>query len=120
MSLLSEAMKTCVMLNETEVSDGRGGHVLTWTEGTAFEAAVVLDSSIQAKVALASGVTGIYTVTTSRSVNLQYHDVFRRGDGMVFRVTSNGDDKSTPESAALDMRCVSAEEWTFPTGDSHG
>ena len=37
--------------------------------------------------------------------------VRRASDGKIFRVTSDGDDKRTPRSAALNMRNVSAEEW---------
>lgn len=120
MSLLSEAMTKCVMIDKTTSSDGRGGVVPTWTDGAEFRAAVVLDSSVEAKIALASGVRGIYTVTTNKSINLQYHDVFRRlEDGKVFRVTSDGDDKKTPASARLNMRQVSAEEWEIPTEASN-
>ena len=58
-----------------------------------------------------------YTITTGKAVNLQYHDVFRRvRDGKIFRVTSDGDDKHTPASAALNMRQVTAEEWELPHG----
>ena len=114
MSLLTEALETCTMLDKTTVSDGRGGFDTAWQEGATFDAAIVLDASTQAKIAMAQGVTGIYTVTTRKSVNLQYHDVFRReSDGKVFRVTSDGDDKKTPASAGLNMRNVSAEEWSF-------
>jgi hypothetical protein len=67
---------------------------------------------MQARVAAVQGVTALYTVTTEKNINLQYHDVFRRAsDGKVFRVTSDGDDKKTPASASLNMRQVSAEEW---------
>ena len=63
--------------------------------------------------ALAEGVTGVYTVTTAKNVNLQFHDVFKRlSDGKVFRVKTDGDDKKTPKSAGLNMRQVRAEEWT--------
>lgn len=117
MSLLYESMAECVMLDKTTSSDGRGGVISTWRDGAEFNAAIVLDLSTEGKVALAAGVTGVYTVTTNRSVNLQYHDVFRRAsDGKVFRVTSDGDDKKTPLSAGLDMRQVSAEEWKLPAG----
>jgi hypothetical protein len=59
-------------------------------------------------------VTGLYTITTAKNINLQFHDVFRRDeDQKVFRVTSDGDDKHTPDSAGLNMRQVSAEEWTL-------
>lgn len=117
MSLLSEAMESCVMLDKVTQSDGRGGIITSWTDGAAFNAAVVLDSSMEARTAEAQGVTAVYTVTTQRGINLQYHDVFRReSDGKLFRVKSDGDDKKTPQSAHLNMRQVSAEEWELPTG----
>lgn len=110
--LLQESMEDCVMLNKQTSSDGYGGYITTWTDGAEFKAAIVLDTSIEAKMAEQQGVTGIYTITTSRALNLQYHDVFRRTrDGKIFRVTSDGDDKLTPASATLDMRQVSGEEF---------
>lgn len=116
MSLLNEAMTACQFINRTRVSDGEGGTVTTWTDGAEFEAAIVLDNSIEAKTAQAQGVTDVYTVTTAKSLVLEYHEVFKRlADGKVFRVTSDGDDKATPNSATLNMRQVSAEEWTLPT-----
>lgn len=112
MSLLSDAYETVVMIDKVTVADGRGGFETRWQDGAEFKAAVVLDSSMQARVAEKAGVTALYTITTNRSINLQYHDVFRRKrDGKVFRVTSDGDDKLTPPSSTLDMRQVTAEEW---------
>lgn len=112
MSLLSEAMEACVLLNKQTTADGYGGYISTYTDGAEFQAAIVFDTSIEARVAEAQGVTSRYTVTTSRSMMLEYHDVFRRiRDGKLFRVTSDGDDKFTPMSAGLDMRQVTAEEW---------
>lgn len=117
MSLLTEAMAPCVMLDRTTESDGYGGIITVWNDGAAFEAAIVIDSSMQARTAAVQGVTSLYTVTTRKALNLQYHDVFRRvSDGKIFRVTSDGDDKKTPGSAALNMRQVSAEEWSLPNG----
>lgn len=111
MSLLSDAMTTCVILNKQTEADGYGGYITTWTDGAEFKAAIVLDSSMEARIGEKQGVTALYTVTTSRALNLQYHDVFRRvEDGKIFRVTSDGDDKKAPKSAGLDMRQVSAEE----------
>ena len=116
MSLLSEAMTTCVILNKQTEADGYGGYITTWVDGAEFKAAIVLDSSMQARIGEKQGVTALYTVTTTKALNLQYHDVFRRvEDGKIFRVTSDGDDKKTPASATLDMRQVSAEEWSLAT-----
>ena len=118
MSLLSEAMETCTMIDKTTVSDGRGGYETSWVDGASIKAAIVLNSSLEARRAEAQGVTALYTITTSKGVNLQYHDVLRReSDGKIFRVKSDGDDDKTPASARLNMRQVSAEEWQLPIGD---
>lgn len=117
MSLLDSAMESCTILDKVTTSDGYGGYNVTWTDGAEFVAAIVLDTSMQARIAEKSGVTAMYTVTIKKIMNLQYHDVFRReSDGKIFRVTSDGDDKHTPASAGLDMRQVTAEEWTLNGG----
>lgn len=114
MSLLSDAMETCVLMNKQTVADGYGGYITTYVEGASFQAAIVFDTSIEARTAEKQGVTSLYTVTTPRSLTLEYHDVFKRArDEKIFRVTSDGDDKYTPQSATLDMRQVTAEEWTL-------
>ena len=118
MSLLHEAMENCIIMDKRTVSDGRGGYESQWVDGAEIKAAVVFDSSMEARRAEAQGVTALYTVTTAKNVNLQYHDVLRReSDGKIFRVTSDGDDKHTPASAGLNMRQVTAEEWALPTGE---
>lgn len=113
MTLLDDAMEKCVILNKQTGLDDYGGFVNTWTEGAVFNAAVTFDTSIQARVAEVQGVHSLYTVTTARNVMLRYNDVFRRlSDDKLFRVTSDGDDKTTPKSAGLNMRQVTAEELT--------
>ena len=114
MSLLTESMEDCTMIDKTTASDGYGGYTTKWVDGAPFKSATVLDTSMEARTAEKAGVTALYTVTTLKNINLQYHDVFRRErDGKIFRVTSDGDDKHTPESAGLNMRQVTAEEWTL-------
>lgn len=123
MGLLDDYMENCVMIDKTSVSDGRGGFDYAFVDGAEFQAAITLDNSIQAKIAEQQGVTGIYSVTTQKSINLQYHDIFKRvSDGKIFRATSDGDDNKTPVSATLNMRQVSAEEYTLPSTvpDSYG
>lgn len=118
MSLLSESMEECVMLNKQSVPDGYGGRIDTWVESDfSFNAAIVFDTSIEARAAQAQGVTSLYTITTERGITLEYHEVFKRKrDEKIFRVTSDGDDRYTPKSATLDMRQVTAEEWSLPNG----
>lgn len=117
MSLRDEAFESYIIMNKQTVSDGYGGYITTWVEGAKIKVAMQFNSSIEAKVADAQGVSSVYTLTTRKNVNLQYHDVLRRvRDGKIFRVTSDGDDLFTPESASLDMRNVDAEEWELPNG----
>lgn len=116
MSLLDEAMESYIMLDKVSVDDGYGGTVSTWREGAKIQGAMVFNTSIEARVAGAQGVTSVYTLTVSRKVSLEYHDVLRRiRDGKIFRVTSDGDDSYTPQSAGLDMRQVTCEEWVLPS-----
>lgn len=119
MSLLSQAMENCIILDKRTTADGYGGYITSWVEGAEFQAAIVLDTSMQARVAEKQGVTALYTITTNKAINLQYHDVFKRSsDNKIFRVTSDGDDKKTPSSASLNMRQVSAEEWVLNDGQN--
>ena len=115
MSLLDVVTEQFQMLDKTTVDDGIGGYERQWVAGAKFYAALSLDDSTQAQVAMAQGVKGVYTVATKRSVNLQFHDVFQRlSDGKIFRCLTDGDDKKTPATAGLDMRTVRAEEWVLP------
>ena len=111
MSLLQEAMEKCIYIDKTTKPDGYGSVQPVWTEGAEFIAAIVFNTSIEARRAAQEGVTSLYTVTTPRSITLQFNTIFKRlSDGKLFRVTSDGDDKYTPASATLDMRQVTAEE----------
>lgn len=115
MSLLSEAMETFVIIDRVTGPDGYGGIETSWVDGASFIATATFDTSMEARIADQQGVTSMYTITTEKAVNLQYHDVVRRvSDGKIFRVTSDGDDKKTPNSAKLNMRQVTAEEWELP------
>lgn len=114
MSLLDELMVNCTMIDIRTISDGEGGFDKTYTDGASFKCACTLDTSTAARVAESQGVKNLYTATTPKNVNLQFHNIFRREeDGKIFRVTSDGDDKKTPNSASLDMRQVSCEEWSL-------
>lgn len=116
MSLMDEFKYPVCFMEKTRVPDGAGGFKTTWTQGAKFVASITLDTSIEARVAEKQGVTNLYTINTSKKVMLEYHDVLRRlYDGKIFRVTSDGDDKFTPDSSTLDIRQVTAEEWSLPT-----
>jgi SPP1 family predicted phage head-tail adaptor len=112
MSLLDDFAEDCVMIDKTSVSDGYGGITYKWVDGAEFKASIVLSSPQEVIAAQQSGTKGMYNVITNKNINLQYHNVFRRlKDGKVFRVTTDGDDNATPNSAQLNARKVEAEEW---------
>lgn len=112
MNLIESMMDKCVIMNKSKVSDGEGGTITTWTEGAEIEAAITLDTTMQARIAEKEGVRSVYTITTSRSVHLEFHDVIKRlSDGAIFRSTSDGNDKKSPKVSTLDMAQVTAERW---------
>ena len=115
MNLLQESMEDCIMQDKISVEDGYGGFYTVYQDGAKFSAAVVLDNSMQSRIAEKEGVTALYTITTEKNINLQFHDVLKRvSDSKIFRILSDGDDKKTPKNALLNMRQVAAEEWSIP------
>ena len=89
MSLLSESMESCVMMDKTTVPDGYGGFSVAYVQGALFQAAIVLENSIQARVALEEGMKSIYTITTEKTE--------RRKDGSIVKtiIEINGNQKKT-------------------------
>lgn len=113
--LMNDYVEDCTLLERSRVSDGEGGWLNRWVDGMTFQAAITHDSTLQARVAESEGMTATYTVTTEKSMPLDFHDVFRReSDGQIFRVLSDGTDKVTPKSATFQVSQVSAEEWVLP------
>lgn len=112
MSLIDNMMESCVIMNKAKVPDGQGGFITTWTDGAEIMVAITHDTSIQALRAESEGVTSTYTLTTKKTNVLEFHDVIKRlSDNVTFRVTSNGDDKKSPNVSTLNMSQVTAERW---------
>lgn len=115
MSLLESAYEPFTILNKAIVDDGYGGVKTVYVDGVAIQGAIVYGMSSQMRIARAMGVTASYTLTVKKNIQLDYHTVLRReSDGKIFRLTSNSDDKKTPEEAALNMRQYEAEEFILP------
>lgn len=122
MSLLDEAMVDVRFIDKATVPDGYGGVQPSWKDGAEFQAAIVIDSSMEARRAEQEGVKSLYTITTKKAVILTYGEIIQRiSDGQYFRITSNGNDDHTPASASLDMRQVTAEALkALPDGRDNG
>lgn len=112
--LMNDFGEACTLLEKVRTPDGEGGWVPVWTDGMEFTAAITHDTTLQARVAEADGMKSTYTVTTDKAMPLEFHDVFRReSDGQIFRVTSDGTDKRTPDRASFQVSQVNAEEWSL-------
>lgn len=114
MSLIDAFMTPCCFMDKQRTPDGEGGFITSYKEGAKLEAAIVLDQSLAARVAEKEGVKNLYTITTRKTVTLEFHDVIKRlSDGAYFRITSDGTDKSSPniQNSLLDIRQVTAERW---------
>jgi hypothetical protein len=112
MSLVDNAMELTIIMDKRTIPDGYGGYKTIYTEGAEIMVAYSFDTSTEARIAAQQGVENRYTLTTKRSINLQYHDVVKRvKDGKIFRITSSGDDNYTPNTSGLDLRQVEAEQW---------
>lgn len=112
MSLIDSMMELFVLLEKKRTSDGEGGWITEWSDGIRFNAALTLDTTMQARIAQAQGVVNAYTITVNKGVELEYHDVIRREkDGQTFRITSDSTDKVSPAQSSLNIAQASAEKW---------
>lgn len=115
MALFESFYEPCVLMEKKRVSDGEGGWVTSWEDGIEFEAAIVLDTTMTARVAESEGMKSVYTVTANTNIAFDFHDVFKRlEDGKIFRVTSDPTDKTTPDVASFQFEQVTAEVWELP------
>lgn len=119
MDLITEAMEDTYIMDKRSVLNEYGGTDSYYEEGALIKVAYTLDTSTAARIAAQEGIKNRYTLTTRKAVILKAPDVLKRvRDGKIFRVTSDGSDNNTPDSAGLDIRQVEAEEWVIPKGDS--
>jgi hypothetical protein len=115
MALFDCMMVPCVFMEARRTPDGSGGHTTKWEEGEPLKAAIIRDSSTEARIAEAAGTVEMYTITVSRSVHMPYHAVIkRRSDGKIFRITSDNAEQKTPLCTALDIAQSNAEAWRLP------
>ena len=114
--LIDCMMVPCVFMEKKQEPDGSGGYMTTWEDGKPLRAAIIRDTSTEARIAEAAGTVEMYTVTVSRSVHLKYHAVIKRlSDGKTFRITSDNAESTTPICTALDIAQSTAEAWRLTT-----
>lgn len=119
MSLMDSFASDCVLLTKTTIKDGYGGYKQVWSDGITFPASFEYMASPEMIIAEKQGVARTYRVYIDKSLDLEYHEAFRRvSDGQVFRVTNPGTDRHTPETSTLDKRLVEVEKWVLPDAQS--
>lgn len=112
MSLLEQAFEEFSVMDKTTVDDGYGGTKREWNEGITISGAMVMNSSVQSRIAESMNAMGAYTLTVKKNILLDFHDVLKRkSDGRIFRLVNDSDDMKTPPSAALNMRQYSCEDY---------
>lgn len=98
--------------------DGEGGFYNRYVDGAEFEAHATFDTTMEARTGAAAGVSSLYTLHAPIGVPLGFHTIVKRdSDGKILRITSNGNDKKTPDVATFSFQVVTAEDFT-PKGDS--
>lgn len=116
MSLLEEAYQEIQIIDRVTVDDGYGGTTSAWVDGIKIQGAITFNNSNLAVIAQALGTTASYTLTVKKNVDLNAFQVLKRlKDNKTFRIVSGSDDNETPQSAGLNMRQYSLEEFTIPT-----
>ena len=115
MSLMDEYSVKCVLLVKTITADPVGGYTTQWVDGTAFDAAWEYQSAPEITVAEQEGVARTYRIYVDRTLELDYHDAFRRKDNdQIYRVTNPGTDRRTPSFSTLNKRLIEVEKWEMP------
>lgn len=119
MSLMDEYKVACVLLVKTRQEDPVGGYVTVWTDGTQFDAAWEYESAPEITVAEQEGVARTYRIYVDKTLDLDYHEAFRRTDNnQVYRVTNPGTDRKTPSFSRLNKRLIEVEKWEIPHDDT--
>lgn len=114
MSLLTDFAVPCVLMEKKRVPDGAGGWMTTWTEGAEFENYQYLDTSMEARRAQQEGVKSLYSALVQRDFPLDYGDAFKdKNTGLIYRVTSNPDEKKAPQSSTFDLKYFTVERWAL-------
>lgn len=115
MSLMDEYNAECVLLVKNRVEDPVGGYKTTWIDGAHFQAAWEYESAPEITVAEQQGVARTYRIYVDKTLDLEYHEAFRRADnGQVYRVVNPGTDRMTPSFSRLNKRLIEVEKWKLP------
>ena len=116
MSLMDEYAVECTLIVKRRVPDPVGGYTIKWLDDATFMAAWEYESAPEITVAEQQGVARTYRIYVDKTLDLDYHEAFRRSDnGQIYRVTNPGTDRFTPSFSRLNKRLIEVEKWELPT-----
>lgn len=108
--MLSDYFEPFVMQDRVSQPDGFGGVAYSYKDGAPFEAGITTSSSVEAQVAVQSGMKTVYTIVHPIALILAQNDIVKRmKDGRVYRITSNSADMTTPATAQVQYAQAKAE-----------
>ena len=120
-SLMDEYNVQCVLLVKTRTDDPVGGYKTGWADGVTFQAAWEYQSAPEITVAEQEGVARTYRIYVDKTLDLDFHEAFRRNDNnQIYRVTNPGTDRKTPSFSKLNKRLIEVEKWELPTDSTQG
>ena len=104
-----------MLLVKTREDDPVGGYTTVWADGLHFKAAWEYQAAPEITVAEQQGAARTYNIYVDKTLDLDYHEAFRRVDnGQIYRVTNPGTDRMTPGISRLNRRVVEVEKWELP------
>jgi hypothetical protein len=103
-----------VVVNIILTDDGYGGQAFRVVEGLHFNAVFIESSSIQTEVAQQQGVTGIYTLMYSETLNIPPRTVIRRIKDNKYIQTKDLDGNPMPDLSSIKAKVTRAEDYTLP------
>lgn len=115
MRLIDDFARNCIIIEKKIAQDGEGGYITTWNDGAEFLLYQALDTSMEARIAESQGVKSVYSALVDKSLPIAYGDYYRDlQSGLVYRVTSNPEEKQAPKRSGLQLKYFTAERTELP------
>lgn len=102
--MITDFFEPLVLISKELKPDGMGGFSSSFEEIKEFHGAITTNSSNEMKIAEQNGLKTVYTLSTCKENGLNYNSIIKRkGDGKLFRVTSDYKDSCTPDISKLNF-----------------
>lgn len=107
---LSDFYKDIFFLNKISNSDGLGGIEFIYMEGAKFKGVITIESNTETRIAEQQGLKSIYTLSTSKGIQIDFGDLIKSED-KVYKVVSVKNELQTPHFSNLDLQQYELERY---------